>query len=71
MRAEKVSLDMTIDEMLARWPKLGTVLVRRRMACVGCAMAPFERLTDVAKNYGVPTARLLRDLRAALREARR
>jgi hybrid cluster-associated redox disulfide protein len=61
-----LSLDMTVDETLARWPALAEVLVRRRMACAGCAMAPFERLSDVARAYGVSSARLLQELRARL-----
>lgn len=62
---------MTIDEALARWPVLGQVLRRRRMACAGCAMAPFERLSDVARAYGLSSAGLLRVLHAGLRRARR
>ena len=58
---------MTVDEALSRWPELNVVLVRRQMACAGCAMAPFERLSEAATSYGAPPADLLRELRAALR----
>jgi hypothetical protein len=34
-------------------------------------MASFERLSDVARSYGLSAARLLRELRAGLRESRR
>jgi hybrid cluster-associated redox disulfide protein len=70
MRVAKLSLDMTVEETLTRWPELSAVLVRCQMACAGCAMAPFERLSDVAKAYGISSAELLRTLRAGLRRAR-
>jgi hybrid cluster-associated redox disulfide protein len=65
MEDRELSMDMTVEEALDRWPALARVFVRRRMACVGCAMARFERLSDVARIYGAsPDA-----LRAALRRA--
>ena len=67
MRATTLSLDMTVEEALGRWPELGEVLVRCHMACAGCAMAPFERLSDVARSYGMSSAQLLEELRAGLR----
>ncbi len=71
MRGAELSLDMTIEDVLTRWPELGEVLLRHQMACTGCAMAPFERLSDVARSYGLSSTRLLRELRAGLQEVRR
>jgi hybrid cluster-associated redox disulfide protein len=71
MRATTLSLDMTVDEALARWPELSKVFLRHQMACAGCAMAPFERLSDVARSYRLSSARFLRELRARLLEERR
>ena len=71
MQAAELTLDMTVDEALARWPELGEVFMRRQMACAGCAMAPFERLSDVARSYRRSPARLLRELRRKLHEAGR
>lgn len=71
MRATKLSLDMTVDEALAQWPELSRVFLRHQMACAGCAMAPFETLSDVARAYGLSSARLLKELRAKLPDERR
>lgn len=60
-------MEMTVEEALDRWPALARVFVDRRMACVGCAMARFERLSDVARIYGVSVASLLVAMRRALR----
>jgi hybrid cluster-associated redox disulfide protein len=70
MRRAKLSLDMTVEETLSRWPELSAVLVRCQMACAGCAMAPFERLSDVARAYGMSPAGFLRAMRAGLRRSR-
>lgn len=70
MRGAHVSPDMTVHEALSRWPELGAVLVRHHMACAGCAMAPFERLSEAAKAYGLSSRRLLGELRARIREGR-
>ncbi len=50
---------LTVDEALRRWPQLAGVFLRRRLACPGCAMAPFDTLRDVAQAYGLDVARLL------------
>ena len=68
MAGGTLSPDMTVDEALTRWPELSGVFVRHRIACPGCATAPFERLSDVARPYGLSAARLLRELRAGGRE---
>jgi hybrid cluster-associated redox disulfide protein len=70
MRHRTLSTEMTVEEILERWPALARVFLRRRMACVGCAMARFERLSDVARIYGVPPASLSAAMRRALRAAK-
>ena len=41
------------------------VFLRRRMACPGCALAPFETLEEVARVYRVPLETFLRELKEA------
>jgi hybrid cluster-associated redox disulfide protein len=62
-----LTVEMTVEEVLGRWPGLASVFIRRRMACVGCAMARFERLSDVARIYGVSPRALRSELRHAVR----
>lgn len=52
--------------MLRRWPETAVVFVRRRMACVGCAMASFETVPEVASAYGIPPELLLQELLDAI-----
>lgn len=53
---------MIIADVVARWPVTVHVFNARRMACPGCAMAPFMTVADAASSYLVDTA----DLAAAL-----
>ncbi len=45
--------ELTVAELLQRWPQMIPVFLRRHMACVGCTMAPFETLADVTAVYGI------------------
>jgi hybrid cluster-associated redox disulfide protein len=51
-----------IADLLERCPCAMRVFFRRRMACVGCAMAPFEDIGVAAANYGLPAAQLVAEL---------
>ncbi|MDD5564265.1 MAG: DUF1858 domain-containing protein [Thermoanaerobaculaceae bacterium] len=62
---------LTVDEALRRWPQLAGVFLRRRLACPGCAMAPFDTLRDVAQAYGLDVARLLDEVGRAAGASRR
>ena len=43
----------TVAEVLRRWPPASEVFLKRRLACPGCAMAPFDTLREVAAAYGL------------------
>jgi len=51
-----------IADLLARCPCAMQVFIRRRMACVGCTMAPFEDVGVAAANYGLPPEQLVAEL---------
>ncbi|MCU0494126.1 MAG: DUF1858 domain-containing protein [Chloroflexaceae bacterium] len=54
--------ELTVDEVLQHWPGVVSVFMRRRMACVGCVMARFETLRDVAASYHMSLECLLEEL---------
>lgn len=66
MGAATLSEDLTVADVLARWPETVPVFMSRRMGCVGCCMAPFETLSEAAEAYGLCPRRLVRDLRSCL-----
>jgi hybrid cluster-associated redox disulfide protein len=59
---------MTVADVLAYNPRTASVFLRRGMACVGCAIAPFDTLADVATIHKMSIGELLTELRAARME---
>ena len=66
MEAPRLSADLIVADVLARWPQATPVLTRRRLICPGCAMSRFETLAEVAANYQLDLDDLLRELGQAL-----
>jgi hybrid cluster-associated redox disulfide protein len=58
-------LNMLVSDALAEWPAAARVFVERRMACPGCAFAPFETVAEAAAAYGVNCQDLARSLAVA------
>ena len=65
MKRSAASIDpgWTIERVLDACPHATAVLLRRGMACVGCAMAPFETLTEATREYHLDLAEVLAELR--------
>lgn len=45
--------DMTVAEILKKWPETVSVFQELKTACVGCAMAPYDTVADVALIYDI------------------
>ncbi|HEX7968370.1 MAG TPA: DUF1858 domain-containing protein [Stellaceae bacterium] len=58
----------TVERLLRAQPETARVFLRRKMACVGCVMSPFETVGEVARIYGIAEGELLADLAAAARK---
>jgi hybrid cluster-associated redox disulfide protein len=61
---------MSIADVLERWPETARVFQEYRMACVGCVVAPFFTLVDAASVYQVSPEQFLADMAAAIAECR-
>lgn len=62
MEHPQLMASLTVAEVMKRWPQTIPVFLRYRMACVGCAVAPFETLAEVAVIYGLDLSRFLNEL---------
>ncbi len=51
MAAALPTQEMTVAEVLETWPETVDVFQELKTACVGCVMAPFDTLADVARIY--------------------
>ncbi len=67
MKVPAITQDTIVGDVLACWPETAPLFVERHMYCVGCSLAPFETLAEVAAFYGLP----LEDFLGALREKTR
>jgi hybrid cluster-associated redox disulfide protein len=65
----KLMADLTVAEVMARWPQTIPVFFRYRMACVGCPIAPFETMAEVAAIYGLNLSRFLNELEQIIEQA--
>lgn len=58
--------NITMDEMMRKWPTTIRVVLRYRMLCVGCPIASFNTISDAAKEHDIDEKLLRRDLEAAI-----
>ncbi len=65
MGRKTISLTSTVADVLADFPAAAAAFVKRRLDCVGCDMAAFETIGDVAANYRLDPDQLLAEIRSA------
>lgn len=63
---QRANPELTVADLLNHWEQAASVFVNRRMACVGCPMASFETLDNVAHVYGMSVQALIIDLQQAI-----
>ncbi len=49
--APAIERNMTVERLLQLWPQTARVFIDKRMACVGCPVAGFETIEEVAAIY--------------------
>jgi hybrid cluster-associated redox disulfide protein len=62
MEHTRLATSLTVAEVLARWPQTIPIFFHYRMVCVGCPIAPFETLAEVAAIYDLDLNRFLSEL---------
>lgn len=71
MKQSQLEASLTVEDLLACWPQTIPVFIRHRMACVGCAMAPFETLAEVAAIYKLDLDSFLQELEQSISQNER
>lgn len=61
--AGSLQLSSNLEETLRGRPAVVALILSRRMACPGCAIAPFEDLADAARHHGMDGEELLAAVR--------
>ncbi len=57
--------EMTLVELMRRWPTTIGVFLRHGMLCIGCAIGPFHTVADACDEYGLDETRFRDELCAA------
>lgn len=61
-----ITKDMTVDELVQRFPETAPVLSRHGVACVGCSAAQEDSIQQSAAVHGLDPDRLVAELNAAI-----
>lgn len=63
---DSIFLQMTISEILDRWPEIIPIFINRRMACVGCSLADFMTLEDALDIYHINMEPFIEEIEHAI-----
>lgn len=58
--------NMSVDEIMRRWPATIRVFIRHRMLCIGCPIGIFHTVNDACEAHGLQTEVVARELLAAM-----
>ncbi len=60
------ALDLSVADVLTRWPQTARAFLDQRMACVGCEFSAFDTLREALEIHAVPSAAFLAGLERAM-----
>jgi hybrid cluster-associated redox disulfide protein len=66
MEQPQLEANLIVAEVLTRWPQTIPAFLQHRMACVGCAIAPFATIAEVAAIYHLDLDYFLDELEQAI-----
>ena len=58
--------DLTLEDLMARWPATIAVFLRHNMLCVGCMIGPFHTVIDACAEYGLEVDAFYAELAASI-----
>jgi len=64
--AEAITKDMTIGEVVMKWPETAGTFMEWGLHCYGCAVAKFENIEQGAQAHGIDPDRLVEALNDAI-----
>jgi hybrid cluster-associated redox disulfide protein len=62
--------DLSVKEIMDRWPETASAFISRRMHCVGCPIGPFHTLADAAAEHRLDEAALEAEVERQIRASR-
>ena len=64
MKKSMPTLDMTVDQVMNRWPASIRVFMDFKMGCVGCPIATFHSVDEAGREHGIDGGAFLAALQA-------
>ncbi|KUK12032.1 MAG: hypothetical protein XD51_1040 [Moorella sp. 60_41] len=61
-----ITKDMSITEVVNKYPETVPVFMEHGMGCLGCAAARFENIEQGAMAHGIDVDKLIEDLNRAV-----
>lgn len=62
----KLSVDSNIMEVIQTYPQAAEVFMKNGLPCVGCAAARYEKISDVASEFGIDGEKLIVEINKAI-----
>ena len=66
--SETITKQMSISEIVMKWPETAGTFMKNGLHCLGCAAARFETLEQGAIAHGIDPDTLTRELNEAIEE---
>jgi hypothetical protein len=63
MDTPMIYIQLTVEEVLKRWPQAFSVFMKNKTKCPGCLMQHFCTLKDVAETYQILPAKLMGEIK--------
>lgn len=67
MAENKITEDMTIRDVIEKYPETASVFAKYNIGCIGCLAASFERVKDIAVVHGTDIKSFIKDLNEAVK----
>jgi len=64
---KKITKEMTIGEVIKKYPKTAFVFIDYGLHCVGCPMAQPETIEEAAKLHRIDLKKFLKDLNKTIK----
>jgi len=61
-----ITKDMSIGEVVQKYPETVQVFLSHGLMCIGCAVARYENVEQGAMAHGINVEALMKDLNAAV-----
>jgi hybrid cluster-associated redox disulfide protein len=66
--ADAITKDMPIGKIVMEHPETIDVFMKNGLHCIGCAAAHFENLQQGCEAHGIDTAKMVKELNAAVQK---